>query len=536
MSSFIKFELEYSIDQLNNSVKGLNKLNGGMNDDEMKEFISKYLNYEVETLTEEWEYLSGKLETINDQTSDEYTELESRIEEIVAKATESTNKWKSLKYDIERNTLETYMKEYLETPRGKSLNKLPANSVYIRTDKTRDKNFGIIQFSKRLINHMKKLLKLPYEVSGRLDFGLKYEFQRGTFRFLSDTDEIKYNKDASGQSPLELSDDYELFFHTHPSQRIENNSDIKFEPPSQPDIVETIRSQFTSYIQKSETLFQQHLVITPEGIYTLMLTKNKLESMLKEIQEEYDSFKLYITNFNNRMDKIFHEKNGMSFKEATEKYNSTRIYDNEADFFLMLQEFGANIKEDGEFWWYELVGSYLEHPGHFVHFYDYRYFPNDKFIHPLMISDLQIAQRAFNKIISNISMNVLYYLYEGMDKEYVDLTHQLVFEGKINIEQYKEDIKKLQLIKTKDMNDDDREEYINKTNKKMNILSNKDTYDHYIKTIKKLGVFISLQKWNYQDLKETPNIRFKIIPIEDYDYDSNNFDIKKVDVKKFVRL
>ena len=68
--------------------------------------------------------------------------------------------------------LEKYMEEYLDSSRGKSFSKLPANNIYILTDRTKEHDFAIIQFSKRLINYMKKLVKLPHETSGRLDFGL----------------------------------------------------------------------------------------------------------------------------------------------------------------------------------------------------------------------------------------------------------------------------------------------------------------------------------------------------------------------------
>jgi len=546
--SLTEKEILYSFTSLENSIKGLDKSNGGMDDNEMKEFLHIFFHDEYERLyniASQMEDIIYKLENESEEKMAAQAELD-KIEEASDK---EYNKRRDIDSElITRDKLQKYMKEYLDSSRGKSFSKLPANNIYILTDRTKGQNFAIIKFSKRLINYMKKLLLLPYETSGRLDFGLKNEFQRGTFRFLSDQQEIDYKKDASVAAPPEISDDYELFYHIHPSRRVElTENPVKYEPPSHADIMMTIKLQFLSYIEKPSVMFQQHLVIAPEGIYTLMLTRNKLESMLHEVQDEYEQYKEYVANFIKRMDIIFKKKQGISFKEATEQYDNDdvdrhgdkqhSIYDTDYALYGMLITNGANILENGKVWEWE-YGPDHTHPGHSTQMFDSRFYPDNKFVHPLKTNDLLIARRAFIKVLDSIKTRLILLMYPELDKDFLDLIYDYMIADKLSWAEATEDREKLIKIKTKGMSKEDAEKFIKNKLIFPDAANFDDAYTQHIHAIRKVGLFISLQKWNYKDLKEYPDIRFKIVPIENYDYDETDeyFNPSKINVEKYIKL
>jgi hypothetical protein len=88
------------------------------------------------------------------------------------------------------------------------------------------------------------------------------------------------------------------------------------------------------------------------------------------------------------------------------------------------------------------------------------------------------------------------------------------------------------------MSKEDAEEYIKNKLGTPPIISDDDAYNKHISDIQKVGLFISLQKWDYKDLKEYPDIRFKIVPIEKYDYDDSDklINPSKINIAKYINF
>ena len=126
-------EISYNFTSLKNSVKGLDKSNGGMDDNEIKEFLRALFYYEYTQLDKIDEQIRESIQSIpwdDPSKQDELKALEVELDKSsTAMDTLSKKGYDVVREDITRKELEKYMEQYLESPRAKSISKFSTFSL-----------------------------------------------------------------------------------------------------------------------------------------------------------------------------------------------------------------------------------------------------------------------------------------------------------------------------------------------------------------------------------------------------------------------
>lgn len=111
----------------------------------------------------------------------------------------------------------------------------------------------------------------PYEVKGTFYFDPQMKFK--SFEIRTDLD----------PASAEGSEDWTLFFHTHPMQTAKNLGLPYFSPPSVEDVMEIYERTLRADWPDTHRLGEISIIIASEGLWILQVSRRGFRKMVKEI-------------------------------------------------------------------------------------------------------------------------------------------------------------------------------------------------------------------------------------------------------------
>ncbi len=111
----------------------------------------------------------------------------------------------------------------------------------------------------------------PYEVKGTFYFDPQMKFR--SFEIRTDLD----------PASAEGSEDWTLFFHTHPMQTAQNLGLAYFSPPSVEDVMEVYERTLRADWPDTHRLGETSIIIASEGVWILQVNRRGFRKMVSEI-------------------------------------------------------------------------------------------------------------------------------------------------------------------------------------------------------------------------------------------------------------